>query len=238
MSPQQKEDYQKLADTIKSASSLLKLYPKSQLYRDAIAISNHLTYPNFRIAVFGPFNHGKSTLINAMLGDRALPIDLIPTTGAAILVRYGTSLRTRILLTDGTEVYRTGTEVLKQFAVLDNERRMRSDVASVEVFCPHPFLDTGVEFLDLPGTNDREEQDDLVRQQLLSTDLVIQLLDARKLMTLGERENLRDWLLERGIKTVIFVANFINLLDPEDQKQVQNRLRFVAESFRSELPPG
>ncbi|MUG93042.1 dynamin family protein [Scytonema sp. UIC 10036] len=238
MQPQQKEDYQQLADALKSASALLNLAPKSQLYQDAIAICNHLTYPNFRIAVFGPFNHGKSTLINAMLGDRALPIDLIPTTGAAIIVRYGTSLRTRVILTDGTEVYRSGTEVLKQFAVLDNDRRMRSDVASVEVFCPHPFLDTGVEFLDLPGTNDREEQDNLVRQQLLSADLVVQLLDARKLMTLGERENLRDWLLERGIKTVIFVANFINLLEPEEQKQVQNRLRFIAESFRAELPSG
>ncbi|MEL7243354.1 MAG: DnaJ domain-containing protein, partial [Cyanobacteria bacterium J06573_2] len=53
-----------------------------------------------------------------------------------------------------------------------------------------------------------------------------------------ERENLRDWLLDRGIETVIFVANFINLLEPEEQKQVQSRLRFVAESFRSKLPPG
>jgi hypothetical protein len=66
----------------------------------------------------------------------------------------------------------------------------------------------------------------------------VQLLDARKLMTLGERENLRDWLLDRGIKTVIFVANFLNLLEPEEQQSVQNRLRFVAESFRAELPPG
>ena len=57
-------------------------------------------------------------------------------------------------------------------------------------------------------------------------------------MTLGERENLRDWLLDRGIKTVIFVANFLNLLEPDEQKQVQNRLLFVAESFRAELPPG
>ncbi|MEM7714873.1 MAG: dynamin family protein, partial [Cyanobacteria bacterium P01_A01_bin.68] len=69
-------------------------------------------------------------------------------------------------------------------------------------------------------------------------DLVVQLLDARKLMTLEERENLRDWLLDRGIKTVVFVANFLNLLAPEEQKQVQSRLRFVAESFRAQLPSG
>ncbi|MBC1222026.1 dynamin family protein [Nostoc sp. UCD121] len=235
---QQYEGYKDLADSLKSASGLLNLERKSQLHQDIITICNHLVNPSFRIAVFGPFNHGKSTLLNAMLGNRTLPIDLIPTTGASITVKYGSDVRTRIMLVDGTEIYRSGTEILQQFAILDGNRQMRKDVASVEVFCPHPFLETGVEFLDLPGTNDRDEQDNLVREQLLGADLVIQLLDARKLMTLGERENLRDWLLDRGIKTVIFVANFLNLLEPDEQKQVQNRLLFVAESFRAELSPG
>ncbi|BAY25876.1 dynamin family protein [Calothrix sp. NIES-2100] len=234
----QSESYQDLVKALKSASTLLNLERKSQLSQDINTISHYLANPNFQIAVFGPFNHGKSTLLNAILGNRTLPIDLIPTTGAAITVKYGTDLRTRILLRDGTEIYRSGTEILQQYAILDGNRQMRQDVTSVEVFCPHPFLERGIELLDLPGTNDREEQDNLVRDRLLSTDLVVQLLDARKLMTLGERENLRDWLLDRGIKTVIFVANFINLLEPEEQQQVQNRLLFVAESFRAELPPG
>ncbi|MBD2167479.1 dynamin family protein [Calothrix membranacea FACHB-236] len=232
------QDYKELINSLKSASTLLELDNKSQLHQDITAISNYLANPNFQIAVFGPFNHGKSTLLNAILGNRTLPIDLIPTTGAAISVKYGTDLQTRIILTDGTEIERDGTEILQQFAILDGNRQMRQDVASVEVFCPHSFLARGIELLDLPGTNDRESQDNLVRDRLLTTDLVIQLLDARKLMTLGERENLRDWLLDRGIKTVIFVANFINLLEPDEQQQVQNRLLFVAESFRAELPPG
>ncbi|MBE9005420.1 dynamin family protein [Fortiea sp. LEGE XX443] len=234
----QDENYQKLATSLKSASESLNLERTSQLHQDVNSVCNYLTNPNFRIAVFGPFNHGKSTLLNAILGTRTLPIDLIPTTGAAITVKYGSNIRTRIMLADGTEVYRNGIEILQQFAILDGNRQMRKDVVSVEVFCPHTFLETGVEFLDLPGTNDRDEQDSLVREQLLGADLVVQLLDARKLMTLGERENLRDWLLDRGIKTVIFVANFLNLLEPEEQKQVQNRLLFVAESFRAELPAG
>ncbi|MBW4613124.1 MAG: dynamin family protein [Desmonostoc vinosum HA7617-LM4] len=235
---QQDKTYQDLINSLQAASALLNLESKSQIYQDILAINNYLTNPNFQIAVFGPFNHGKSTLLNAMLGNRTLPIDLIPTTGAAITVKYGSEVRTRIMLVDSTEIDRSGTEILQKFAVLDGNRQMRQDVTSVEVFCPHPFLETGVEFVDLPGTNDREEQDNLVRDRLLSADLVIQLLDARKLMTLGERENLRDWLLDRGIKTVIFVANFLNLLEPEEQKQVQNRLLFVAESFRAELPSG
>ncbi|MEM6401104.1 MAG: dynamin family protein [Cyanobacteria bacterium P01_D01_bin.116] len=234
----QNKNYQQLVETLKSATKSLNLESTSQLYRDVEAISHNIINPNFRIAVFGPFNHGKSTLLNALLGNKTLPIDLIPTTGAAITVKYGDELKTHITFLDGKQIQRSGTNILKEFAILDDDRRMRNDVLSVEVLSPHPFLKTGVEFLDLPGTNDREEQNTLVKEQLLSADLVVQLLDARKLMTLEERENLRDWLLDRRIETVVFVANFLNLLEPEEQKQVQSRLRFVAESFRSQLPPG
>ena len=233
---QRPEIYQDLTDYLKSALGILELDKNSQLYRDTTSICDYLAKPTFQIAVFGPFNYGKSTLLNAMLGNRALPIDLVPTTGAAIYVNYGEELRAKITLKDGTEVSEPGTDVLKRYAILDDARQMRDDVAAVNVYCPHPFLKTGVELLDLPGTNDREEQDNLVRDKLLTADLVVQVLDARKLMTLGERENLRDWLSDRHINTVVFVANFLNLLEPDDQKQVYNRLLFVAESFRSNLP--
>jgi hypothetical protein len=233
---QQPETYQNLTDNLKSALGILELDKNSQLYRDTTSICDYLAKPTYQIAVFGPFNYGKSTLLNAMLGNRALPIDLVPTTGAAIYVNYGEELHAKITLKDGTEVSEAGTDVLKRYAILDDNRQMRDDVAAVNVYCPHPFLKTGVELLDLPGTNDRQEQDNLVRDKLLTADLVVQVLDARKLMTLGERENLRDWLSDRQINTVIFVANFLNLLEPDDQKQVYNRLLFVAESFRSNLP--
>jgi GTPase SAR1 family protein len=215
----------------------LKLLPAAdELQRDFAAIARSCQNQAFRIVVFAPFNYGKSTLLNAILGEKTLPIDLIPTTGAAITVRYGPTLMTTIQLVDGQTIASAGTDILKQFAILNEQRRMRSDVVAVEVRCPHPFLQLGVELVDLPGTDDQEAQDRLVKSQLLSADLVVQVLDGRKLMTLQERENLRDWLLDRGISNVVFVANFLNLLEAEDQKSVMQRLRFVAESFRSQLP--
>jgi hypothetical protein len=224
-----------LLELLKTTIALLELPPTDPLRQDLAAVAPSTAY---RIAVFAPFNYGKSTLLNALLGDRTLPMDLIPTTGAAIVIRAGAELRTQITLQDGTQICEAGTEVLQRFAILDDQRRMRDDVAAVEVFSPHPWLQTGVELLDLPGTDDREAQDQLVKTQLLTADLIIQVLDGRKLMTLQERENLRDWLGDRGINTVLFVVNFLNLLEPEDQQQVMHRLRFVAESFRSQLPPG
>ncbi|NEP42979.1 MAG: dynamin, partial [Okeania sp. SIO2H7] len=230
------QQYRNLINSIQNAVGMLQLEPESQLKKDINAICEFLANPTFKIAVFAPFNYGKSTLLNALLGKKTVPIDIVPTTGAAISVKYGEEIRTTITLKDGQEINEEGLAVLKRYAILDDNRRMRDDVAAVDVFCPHPFLQTGVEFLDLPGTDDREAQEMLVRDKLLTANLIVQVLDARKLMTLNERENLRDWLLDRGINTVVFVVNFMNLLELEEQKEVANRMRFVAESFRFDLP--
>jgi GTPase SAR1 family protein len=227
-----------LINHLQTAIDLLEISPTSRLGNDLKTLAGKEDRSNYQIAVFGPFNHGKSTLLNAILGNKTLPIDLIPTTGAAIKVVYGEELATKITLINGQIIAAKNTDILAEFATLDNDRRMRDDVLEVEVSFPHPFLQTGVELIDLPGTNDRDEQDNLVRDRLLAADLVVNVLDVRKLMTLGEREHLRDWLENRGINTVVFVANFTNMLEPEEQKEVQHRLRFVAESFRSQLPPG
>lgn len=234
----QQDTYRNLIQALQMTVGVLELQETDELRREVITVLDSVQKTALRIAIFGPFNYGKSTLLNALLGEKALPIDLIPTTGAAIRVCYGPELQTRIRLASSQEIVESGTDILKQYAILDDNRRMREDVVSVEVRCPHPLLQTGVELLDLPGTNDREAQDALAKEQLLTADVVIQMLDGRKLMTLGEREHLRDWLLDRGIESVVFVVNFLNLLDPDDQKQVMNRMRFVAESFRSQLPSG
>jgi ribosome biogenesis GTPase A len=183
--------YEKLINNIRSLLGILELAENSQLYQDAIAISNYLATSTYQIAVFGPFNHGKSTLLNALLGKKTLPIDLIPTTGAAIYINYGEELKTKITFKDGQEIEQSGTKVLQEYAILDENCRMREDVVNIQVYCHHPFLQTGVEFIDLPGTNDREAQNNLVKNKLLTTDLIIHVLDARKLMTLEERDNLK-----------------------------------------------
>jgi predicted GTPase len=231
-------NYNYLITSLRSLLGALEIASNSALYQDTVAICCHLERPSYRIAVFAPFNHGKSTLLNALLGSKTLPIDLIPTTGAGIIVSYGETLTTEIILQNGQTIKESGSKILSQYAVLDQDRRMKEEVAEVKVTCDHPWLKTGVELLDLPGTNDREAQNDLVKNQLLSADLVLHVLDARKLMTLEEREHLTHWLQNRGITNVVFVVNFLNLLTLEEQQQVRNRVCLIAESFRSDLPKG
>lgn len=122
-----KQEYPNILNCLKSAIGLLDFEQNLQLRKDVIFICDYLANHSFRIAVFAPFNYDKSTLLNAILGNRTLPIDLIPTTGAAIIIQYGNELSTRLTMVDGREINESGTEVLKRFAILDNDRCMRSD---------------------------------------------------------------------------------------------------------------
>ncbi|OQW92218.1 MAG: hypothetical protein BWK78_02345 [Thiotrichaceae bacterium IS1] len=223
---------------LKTASELSELDSQQHLKVDAVTICEQLIDSSFRIAVFAPFKYGKSTLLNALLGQQTLPIGIVPTTGAGIRIKYGKELTTVIRL-KGRTIEEAGTKILEDFAVLDENRKMHRDVVSVEVLCPHPLLQKGIELLDLPGTNDMPEQDALVRDQLLKADLVIQILDARELFTLHERENLQQWLVERGINSVVFLVNYSNLLPSNhDRMAVYHRANTIATNFRSNIPSG
>ena len=45
--------------------------------------------PLVRIAFIGEFNHGKSSLINGIIGQRVLPTGMTPTTQVDTIVRFG-----------------------------------------------------------------------------------------------------------------------------------------------------
>jgi Dynamin family len=197
----------------------------------------HYTSEGVRVAVVGPFNHGKSTLLNALLGTRALPVDVVPSTGGVITLRHGTVPETRVVLAGGETVSEPGFDLLRRFALLDDARRMQDDVTAVELRLPHPLLARGVTLLDLPGTNDRHEQDALVRETLLSVDLVVYLLNARQLFTLEEQTQVRTWLLDRGISEMVFVLNFLNLVEPEDRERVWQRAVDAAVGLTGEGAP-
>lgn len=228
----------KIVDNLKLVKELLDSEQHEEILNNIDSLADYVSNPNCIVSVFGSFNRGKSTLLNALLGQKLLPTDLIPTTGATIKIKHGAELKTRIILNTGEEIIEKGTEALNSFTRLNSERQMRSDISSVEVFVPNFLLENGIELVDLPGTNDREEQDRLVRNQLFSADLVINVLDASQLFTLTEAENLQDWLIEREIKSVIFVVNFLNLLEEDDQKLVMQRACSLAEEFRGDLPDG
>jgi hypothetical protein len=204
---------------------------------DLEAACEHYHRPELRVAVLGPFNQGKSTLLNAVLGGPVLPVDIVRATAGPIVVRDGPAPETRLLLADGTSLAEPGFELLRRCTLANGEDPLRGKVHEVEVVLPHPLLGRNVALVDLPGTGDSPERDEVVRRELLSVDLVVQVLNGAQLLTLEERRSLEEWVLGRGIG-VVFAVNFLNLLEDEDRERVWQRAAELAEGLKVALPPG
>ena len=58
---------------------------------------------SFSIAVVGEFKRGKSTFINAILGEEILPADVLPTTATLNRVTYGSKPLVKIIFKDGEQ---------------------------------------------------------------------------------------------------------------------------------------
>lgn len=82
--------------------------------RDAVFHTDH----PFLLVLIGPFGSGKSTLINAFLGEPVLPTGPVPTTDHIIILRYGEHVE-RIAAPDGTETVFYPAPLLRSISLVD-----------------------------------------------------------------------------------------------------------------------
>lgn len=205
---------------IKSSCKYLSFADERALLDEVDLLNWRISNPYFRIAVLAPFNFGKSTFINALLGSEILPSRAVRTTGLPVKIRYGKRFEVIINFISGKTVRQGTSDILEIFSTLDTEGRRNYDVVSVEIFSKHRILKNGVEIIDLPGANDNDEQDKLIKDEILKSNLVVQILNANQTFTLDERNKNKEWLLDRGIETSIFVINKINKIESYRDKRM------------------
>lgn len=147
----------------------------------------------FLVAVIGEFNAGKSTFINAVLGDALLPMGITPTTEAIELVRYGESAQRK--------------------PTVSEDGRLREWV--------HPNTGAaGVAIVDTPGTGSVfARHDEIAKEFLHRSDLVIFLISAKRAFADTERMYL-DLAQQYGKKAIV-VINQIDLLEPGERVEVR-----------------
>ena len=197
----------------------------------------------FRLLLLGDMKRGKSTFLNALLGERLLPSDVNPCTALLTVVKYGTSRQVTVYFNDDRPSETLDFETFKtQYTIAPDEAKKLD--ATQEVAFPHvshavveyplPLLQQGVEFVDTPGLNDTEARNEQVLTYVNDCQAIFFILSANQPCTLDERRYLANHLKGRGL-TIFFLVNGwdrvkSSLVDPEDAEALEaaaNKLRQV-----------
>lgn len=191
----------------------------------------------FQLVVVGEFSRGKSTFINALLGERILPSSPRPTTTVLNKIVYSPEPFIKLHFNSEKKPSETITEEQFEKLVAPMEP-IQEDLESVKEYKKEvdyvkgvqyaeigrniSICENGVEIIDTPGTNDL----DPLREQITNTiiprsDAAILLLSARKILSESELSLLRDRLLANDIQKIFIVINFKDQLESmEDQDKV------------------
>ncbi len=217
--------------------------PKT-LIQEAKKVSKKLQSQRFRLAVVGEFSQGKSTLLNALLGEEIQPVRAIPCSGTVTVLKYGSQKRVVCRYKDEREENIPFEQYQEKAAISEDaalgslsDELVQAEIE--EIIFEHPDLElcqSGVEIIDSPGLNEHPERTAITQQLLKGTDAVIFLANGARPLTQGERDLMQDLKTQLNggkadepTENLFIAVNFMDLLRREkDRQDVRQRIeRFV-----------
>jgi len=104
----------------------------------------------FNVVFLGQFKRGKSTLVNALLGQEILPTDVLPSTGVITVITFAAHPKARVTFGTGEERL-VPLEQLPEYITEEKNPENRKGVVSVTVGFPCPLTQAGANLVDTPG---------------------------------------------------------------------------------------
>ena len=197
---------------------LENLFPEKELQQRLHSIRTNLTHEQFRLVILGQFKRGKSTFINALLGEAILPTDVIPVTAVITELMYGQRKAIQVHFTDGkTEEY--PYDALIHFVSESQNPHNQKQVDKVVVFHPAPFLSEGLILVDTPGVGSIHRHNTRLTQEYIpQVDAAIFLFSADPPLTEMEQQFLK--IILPVVPHVFFVLNKMDYLESSHLKKV------------------
>ncbi len=195
-------------------------------------INDRLSGSRFHLATLGQFKRGKSTLLNALLGEKVLPSAVLPLTSIPTFINWSPERKITVNYKNGkSEEFSANTAdeasaILAKYVTEEGNPLNRLNVASVNLGHPSPLLHNGVVLIDTPGIGSTFEHNTEVTMKFLpQCDAALFLISADPPITQVEIEFLQ--LIQPRVAHLFFIINKIDYLNEEEQKSVANFLENI-----------
>lgn len=176
---------------------------------------------SFDVAIIGEFKRGKSTLINAILGQEILPSDVLPTTATLNRVTYGIKPGVQVVYKDGRSEAVDIDKLNDYVTKLSSESEQKAaTVQEATIYYPTAYCKNNVDIIDTPGLNDDENMTQVTLSVLPQIDAAIFVIMAQAPFSEYERDFLENKMLTSDMGRVIFAVNCIDRCDEDDAERI------------------
>ncbi len=210
---------------------------------------------NFKVLVMGEFSAGKSTMINALIGEPILPERALTATAIITEIKYGAEKKAVIYpikgrWKDGDKPFEVPVTELRKYLLINHnigneEGRdantlegnvIASPFERAEVFMPLDILKDGVEIIDSPGLNDPASHGDITHKYLPNVHAIIFCVNGLRAYGQNEKVVIENLIVKHYTTPMFVVTRFDNICeDIENSGEGVEEIEFFKKSITADL---
>ena len=221
--------YRELQDALEKQLSHLAALPE-MTGAPIVRLLEKLRQNRFHLVVLGAFKRGKSTLINALLGEQILPTAIVPLTSVVTILGYGEQLSIQVHFQNG-QTQEISREELVDYITEKGNPQNRKHVREVKIAYPSPYLKDGVQIIDTPGVGSvYSHNTEVAYNYLPQVDAAVFVVTVDPPLSAAEQEFLHD--IREYVHKLFFVLNKIDYVDEAERREA---LEFTAGTLQESL---
>ncbi len=225
----------------KCLSDAQKFFEENGFEHEAGVIGDNLKSlekGEFSIAVVGEFSNGKSTFLNALMGEKILPSYTNETTATVNFLRHKSAAKEgeagEVFFKNGTseKIYDTTLNTISKYVSTESDIDVAKRVDHLDLYLDSKFLEGNVTLVDTPGLNGMAEgHREITMEQIERSGAGIFMFNANQP---GKRSDFE--FLSALCKNVKSVLLLLNRIDEVSEKELDSVIDRLKENYKKVYP--
>lgn len=201
---------QQISVLMKNTKSIADQYGFSERYNEILRMCETAMHGDTSVLVCGEFKRGKSSFINAVLGEDVCVVNEGIATSVISIIRYGENRR---VVRSFGNVSEDNSDIRSEEIPFDDISKFTvgnvddvSDTVMLEIELPNPLLKTGFVFIDTPGVGSLDPRHlFLTLYALPKADVIFFMTDANEPITTTEVNFFSEYIApkQRPVRVLI-----------------------------------
>ena len=207
----------RIAELVRQARIQLSRDGRTTLADKCQDLQVKLAEERFNLAVVGQFKRGKSSLVNALVGEALLPTGYLPLTSVITALTYGPKQKVYLVRKGWAFEQDIGLDQLEEFTSERGNPGNEKGVLEARIETAATFLKQNVYIVDTPGVgSSRKENTATTYGFLPKTDAIVFVTSVEAPFSATEKDFLLD--VRQFVRRLFIVVNKIDLLPSRTER--------------------